>query len=135
MANNKNLRTLSPSEARENGKKGGKKSGEKRRERKAMKEVLLEMLNLPIEDCGLEEFSSLKEIKGKNITAQQAMCVAMIKKAMAGDVHAATFVRDTSGNKPIDNEPPPKGKSVKIVDNVPQGGEEYVKQDTDIEQD
>lgn len=100
MANNKNLRTLSPSEARENGKKGGKKSGEKRRERKAMKEVLLKLLELPIEDCGLDEFTSLKSIKGKNVTAQQAMCVAMIKKAMSGDVPAATFVRDTSGNKP-----------------------------------
>lgn len=104
MANNKNLRKLSTSEARELGKKGGKKSAEKRRERKAMKEVLLELLDLPINDCGLDEFSSLKEIKGKNITAQQAMCVAMIKKAMSGDVPAATFVRDTSGNKPVDNE-------------------------------
>lgn len=61
---------------------------------------MLELLDLPINDCGLDEFTSIKAIKGKNITAQQAMCVAMIKKAMNGDVSAATFVRDTSGNKP-----------------------------------
>jgi len=103
MANNKNLKPVrTENEAREKGKRGGKKSGEVRRNKKAMREVLMELLDMPIENCGLDSFTSLRDIKGKNITAQQAMCVAMIKKAMGGDVSAAIFVRDTSGNKPKD---------------------------------
>lgn len=95
----------SSEEARERGRKGGIRSGEVRREKKAMRDVLQELLNMPIKNCKLDTFNSLDKIKGKNITAQQAMCAAMIQKAIKGDTEAAKFVRDTSGNK-IDTPEP-----------------------------
>ena len=48
MANSENLKRLSPSEARKNGRKGGKKSGEVRRAKKTMREVLEYLLQKEI---------------------------------------------------------------------------------------
>ena len=50
MANEQNLRTLSPKEAREQGRKGGKASAAKRAERKTFREGLLLLLNEPLKD-------------------------------------------------------------------------------------
>lgn len=93
----------SKTEAREISSKGGIKSGEVRRAKKAMRETLQELLNLPLKKGDIAEITSLAEAKGKNLTAEQAMCVAMIKEALKGNVKAATFVRDTSGNKLTDD--------------------------------
>ena len=80
---------LSPEKAREYGKKGGIASGKSRRERRAIKDELLLLLGMPVE-----------ELEG--MTWQRAMLVAMLKKAQAGEVSAATFIRDTIGEKPTD---------------------------------
>lgn len=108
MAHKGNINNLKPvrskEEATERGRKGGIRSGEVRMAKKLMKDVLIDLLNLPLKNEKIDEFNSLLEIKGKNITAQQAIGVAMIKKAMSGDVPAAVFVRDTSGNKPKEDE-------------------------------
>lgn len=104
--NNENLipnSKKSPSEVREQGRNGGIKSGEVRRQKKMMKETLQELLNMPLKKGTVDEITNLAEGKGKNITAEQALCLAMIKKALKGDVSAATFVRDTSGNKVTDD--------------------------------
>lgn len=93
----------SPSEVRQQGHNGGIKSGEVRRAKKAMRETLQELLNLPLEKGDIDEITNLAEAKGKNLTAEQAMCIAVIKEALKGNVKAATFVRDTSGNKLTDD--------------------------------
>lgn len=79
-----NLKRLSPSEARENGKKGGLKSGEVRRERKALKEELLYLLE-----------------QGET---QQKISLALIKQALKGNVKAFAMIRDTIGEKPIEKQ-------------------------------
>ena len=48
-------------------------------------------------------YKSLAAVKGKNITVQEAIMLAQIQKAMKGDTRAAEFVRDSSGNRPIDD--------------------------------
>lgn len=93
----------SPNELRQQCSNGGKKSGEVRRAKKAMRETLQELLNMPLGKGDIDEITNLAEVKGKNLTAEQAMCIAMIKEALKGDVKAATFVRDTSGNKLADD--------------------------------
>lgn len=93
----------SKSEARAISSRGGIKSGEVRRAKKAMRETLQELLNMPLGKGDIDEITNLAEVKGKNLTAEQAMCIAMIKEALKGDVKAATFVRDTSGNKLADD--------------------------------
>lgn len=105
MANEDNLRPSSPTEARINGRKGGIASGKARRERKAMRETLEELLSMPIKDGTSDEIDTIKSIagiKGKNITMQEAIMVAMLNKAAKGDVRAAEYVRDTIGQKPTD---------------------------------
>ena len=85
MANNKNLKPIrSESEAREKGKNGGKKSGEVRRERKAIKEELLLLLS-----------------QGD---LQEKLSLALINKALSGDVRAFETIRDTIGEKPIEKQ-------------------------------
>lgn len=100
--NDKNLipnNRRSPNELRQQCSNGGIRSGEVRRAKKAMRETLIELLRLPIENRDIDEITSIAQAEGKNLTAEQAMCVAMIKEALKGNVKAATFVRDTSGNK------------------------------------
>ena len=93
MPNEENLKPNSertPKERRELAQKAGKKSGEVRRERKALKEEL--MLILASGDI------------------QNRISLALIDKALAGDVKAFEVIRDTIGEKPkdvIENVAPP----------------------------
>lgn len=87
MANNENLKPNSertPSERKELAKKAGQASGRKRRERKALKEELLLLLS-----------------KGQ---MQKKISVALIGKALKGDVKAFEVIRDTIGEKPVDKQ-------------------------------
>ena len=86
----------------ENGRKGGKKSGERKREKKEMKELLLDILNMNIKSGKAEDFKNLADSKGKNITVNQALILAQVKKAMGGDTRAMEFIRDTAGMKPVE---------------------------------
>lgn len=62
--NDKNLRTPSPSEARERGRKGGKASGKKRREQKTVCDILSTVLDGKIKDN--EQFAKLAAKMGVN---------------------------------------------------------------------
>ena len=87
------------------GKKGGKRSGEVRRERRKMRDTLNYLLSLPLgrgKGLELEAIKSLSDTRDKNLTIEQAMLLAQIKKALCGDTSAFLAVRDTSGNKPVD---------------------------------
>ena len=89
--NDENLRTLSPSEAREYGRRGGVRSGEVRRERKAIRTALEECLAM---DTDLE---------GETVTNVEAIAAAMVKKAREGDVRAFVEVRNSVGEKPAEH--------------------------------
>jgi hypothetical protein len=85
---------------------GGIASGEARRRKKAMRETLEALLSLPMKDgiaADVEAIKSFAALKGQNITVQEAMMIAMIQKAMKGNVKAAEWVRDTAGEKPVEN--------------------------------
>lgn len=47
-----------------------------------------------------EAIMSLASVNGKNLTVQEAIMLAQVKKAMKGDTKAAEFIRDTIGQKP-----------------------------------
>lgn len=82
--------------------KGGIASGKARRERKAMKDTLATLLSMPLKDgmsVDIAGIQSIASLNGKNITVQEAIMLAQIKKAVKGDTKAAEFVRDSSGNK------------------------------------
>lgn len=87
MANNENLKSNSertPKERKELAQKAGMKSGKVRRERKQLKEELLILL-------------SQGDI-------QEKLSLALINKALTGDVRAFETIRDTIGEKPIDKQ-------------------------------
>jgi len=77
-------------------------SGAARRRKRDMQQVLNAILDLPLKPGRLQQIRNLSEVKGKNITAEQAILLAQVNKALKGDTRAATFVRDTAGCKPTD---------------------------------
>lgn len=93
-------------ELSEMGRKGGIKSGEVKRQKKQMKETLEILLSMPLNKkkvYEVEEIQSWGQLKGKNIDVQTAILIKQIQRALAGDLPAAEFVRDTSGQKPTDD--------------------------------
>jgi hypothetical protein len=85
-ANPQNLVNFTSDQDREaavrNGRKGGIASGEAKRRRKSLREQL--------------------EILLENGNTQESVAVALIEKAMGGDVKAFEVLRDTVGEKPVD---------------------------------
>ena len=100
MAGRDNLRVPTPDEARANGRKGGRASGRARRARRDMRETFRELLDMPMRPGGMTSFGTLEGAEGKNKTVGEAIAMRMLREAMDGDVRAAEFVRDTSGQRP-----------------------------------
>ena len=50
----------------------------------------------------VEKVQAFANLKGKNITVDQAMMVCLIQKALKGDLNAIAMVRDTIGERPSD---------------------------------
>lgn len=81
--NSENLKPVqSTEEARERGRKGGIASGIARRERKTLREELLLLLQ-------------------KN-ESQERISLALLQKALDGDIKAYEVIRDTIGEKPVE---------------------------------
>lgn len=110
MPNLENLKVPTSEEARRNGAAGGRASGESRRRKRAMREVLDDLLSMPLRKGALKEIESLAELAGPNgkinllngkvnVTVEQAMLLAQILQAINGNTKAATFLRDTAGQK------------------------------------
>ena len=83
------------------GKKGAAKAKETKKRRREIRETLLDLLAMPMKPGKLSEASTIAGLTGKNVTASEAMALAMLTQALEGDVRAAEFVRDSSGQKPV----------------------------------
>lgn len=98
----------SKEEVREIGRKGGIASGEARRRKREMKDAIDLLLSLPcnLKDKngnGIKELAKQLGINEEDIDNQMAMLISMFKVSMGGGknaVSAATFLRDTGGDKP-----------------------------------
>ena len=78
-------------EASKNGRKGGIASGKARREKKALKQTLEILMTMPIKAGkidDLEDITSLADLNGKNITAQEAMILKQLQRALNGDARS-----------------------------------------------
>lgn len=80
--------------AREAGRKGGRKAGINIKQRKTLREELLNVLT----EMLIPEKSS-----GKEVPVQEALSVSLIRSALSGNVRAYEIIRDTIGEKPIEN--------------------------------
>ncbi len=89
--------SLTPEERRDRARKAGIASGEARRKKRALRDLLTDMLGaeLPEED----EVRNTLETMGVEASQEAAIALAMIQKARKGEVEAARFLRDSSGQK------------------------------------
>lgn len=100
-----NLRTPTHEEAVEMQKKAMESYREKKARRESMKKTLDILLLKSLkrgEKVEADDILSLADAEGLNIDVQTAINLAMIQRAMLGDVQAASFIRDTIGEKPSD---------------------------------
>ena len=91
MANEQNLRPSEYKLSQEEAKKGGIASGEARRKKRDLRlalEILLE--------------KEYKDKSGKEVTGAEAVTAKLFEKAMKGDVRAFETLRDTVGQKPVE---------------------------------
>lgn len=106
MAKSDLIPVKDPEEARNRGRNGGIASGKARREKKMMRETLEMLLSMPLNNKKMVDVDSIRSfgaLKGKNVSVQEAMMMAQVMKAMKGDTQAAVYVRDTIGQKPVEN--------------------------------
>lgn len=87
--NLKPLNTRSEEEVKEITSKGGKASGKARRKKRELKQLLELALSQPAKD-GDDNY--------------MAITVALIQKALSGDVRAYEAIRDTIGQKPTEQQ-------------------------------
>ena len=95
MPNPENLqRTLSPSEARKNGRKGGIASGKKRREMKAARDIAKMLLALPISPSQkkIAEVAENYGIDTGRFDQKGLMLMANMLKAQKGDSEATKLM-------------------------------------------
>lgn len=92
----------SKEEAREAGRKGGINSGKTRRKQKNMKEALQLLLSLDVKSLKVREQLKALGIDEADMNNEMALMVSMLNKALKGDKGCAEFIRDTSGQKPVE---------------------------------
>lgn len=101
MANEQNLiqfDEMDEARRREISSNGGKASGVARRKAKNMREAARILLSAPLLDD--EETAALLARLGLDADQQSAILLAAIDKAKRGDIEAARYARDTSGQAP-----------------------------------
>lgn len=98
MANEHNLIPFTSNQSREeavkNGRKGGTASGETRRRKAAMRDTMNRLLTMKAEVKGL---SDILRADGGESTYEEIITMAMIEKAMRGDVKAYLAIKDVLG--------------------------------------
>ena len=98
---------LSPDEAREIRRKGQAAQVEARRRKRALREVLDVILSQPAEleqiADGRDLAEAVQEVAhaaGRALDQYDAVAIAQVVRAQAGDTAAAVWVRDSAGDKP-----------------------------------
>lgn len=104
---NKNLVMFDSNQSQElakiNGRKGGIKSGESRRKRKTAKELLDKMLQTNLTNEQIEEIlGNASNILQGDQTVYNVMLAKMVQQSMLGDTKAFIALRDTAGEKPVE---------------------------------
>ena len=95
--NEHNLIVPSSEEARKNGRKGGIKSGEARRRKRDLRAAMKELLSLPVCDTELWNAISAMGVNPADLDNNQALVVAIFRKALSGDVAAFREIRNLIG--------------------------------------
>ena len=89
-------------EARKIQSDGGIASGVAKRRKKLIKETTATFLELPVKDKRVRDGLKRLGLKTEDMTQQALMVLGVLKRAQNGDPAAATFIRDTLGQKEAD---------------------------------
>lgn len=106
MANEQNLKPLNEL-CKEDAKKirsaGGKAKAKKAKQRKAFKESLEMLLQMKAPEIAVSQIKKqLPKLKEKDLNCQNALLIGMMLAAIKGNVKAAEMIRDTIGEKPVE---------------------------------
>lgn len=81
---------------------GGRASGKKRRQKKAMRDAWEAIRRLPLTDEQATDIKTLRsaaELRGANITVEQAVVLAIVNKALGGDAKAFQTLMDLTADR------------------------------------
>lgn len=87
---------------------GGKASSAAQRKKKAIRAICNDLLGMELPE-GAAELGALQQMaqdlaqqRGQSLDVYEALTLAQLAQALRGDTKAATFVRDSAGDKPTD---------------------------------
>lgn len=95
-----NLIPITKENAVERGRAGGIKAAQTRAKRKKIKDCLTAILELPVDERNKQKLSELG-IQEDDMSNQMLLSVAIFQKAARGDVRAAEYIRDITGQQPV----------------------------------
>ena len=121
MANNEeNLVSLADrttEERREIATKAGVASGKARREKRDRKQIASELLDLTVSGAGIDKIKKFFNLKGKELTAYDAMLLScMMKARQKGDANALEKLLKIAGEQFTELLDVSVGKSEKLAD-------------------
>ena len=105
MANEQNLiknEDLTPSQRRKNASKAGKASAKKRQQNKTFKEIINKFLDGQVSDDRLKQQMVEFGFTDKEVSNKSCAVFALWKEAIKGNTKAFELLRDTIGEKPIE---------------------------------
>lgn len=102
MANEQNLRPPTSEEARERGRKGGKASAKKRQQNKTFKEIINKFLDGQVTNEELKQQMVKFGFADNEVSNKSCAVFALWKEAIKGNTKAFELLRDTIGEKPIE---------------------------------
>lgn len=105
MANEQNLiknEDLTPSQRRKNASKAGKASAKKRQQNKTFKEIISKFLDGQVSDERLKQQMIDFGFADKEVSNKSCAVFALWKEAIKGNTKAFELIRDTIGEKPIE---------------------------------
>lgn len=101
MSGTDNLKPVrTTEEAKKRGRNGGIESGKARRRKRAMQDATRYLLDMPIASETVVNGMKALGFDEMDMTNQMAVIVSVWKEAMGGNIAAASWLRDTSGQNP-----------------------------------
>lgn len=92
-----NLIPFTAENAKIKGAAGGKKAAETKRRKKKLKEAMSCILDLPLNEQNKATLKSMGIVEEDEMTNQMLMAAVVFQKAIRGDMRAAEFIRDITG--------------------------------------
>lgn len=101
MANEQNLKILSPNEARELGRVGGQMSGKARRERKRLRDMVMSMASMPMPfDNDYNRNRFIEKYHIDNPTIIDGILAQLVSSALYGDMAAIKLFLSLTADTP-----------------------------------